>query len=124
MTRTELIDLIEAAQANWDSCDWTHEARDLDGNIQRDENGNAIMCEGGNEDECATCRHALKDAEAAIELGNEAIAALKAGDIATAKERVASARYLESEWGDDPAWRAAGQAMEDYDEAYTDSPVA
>ncbi|HVW10883.1 MAG TPA: hypothetical protein VHC90_19990 [Bryobacteraceae bacterium] len=126
MTRTELIELVETAQANWDSCDWTHELRDLDGAIQLDENENAIMCDGGHEDTCATCRDAMKDADAAIEHGDKAIAALKSGDIAAAKEHVAAARDLENEWGDCPAWREASDAMEavqTYEEAYAGSDV-
>ncbi len=125
-TKTEMIEMIEAAQAAWTKCDWTHELRDLDGDIQYDENENAIMCEGGNDDSCDYCRRATASAMAAIALGDRAIKALRAGDIDQAKRQVSDARDLESEWGDCPAWREVANAMDDiqtYDGAYSDSDV-
>lgn len=115
-TKDALIGMIEAAQSAWDSCDWTHDAPS--------EDGERVVCDGGDEDTCDYCRRATAAAKGAIAIGDHAITAIRAGDINRAKSLVEQARSIESEWGDCPAWRevaGAMEAIETYDDAYPTS---
>lgn len=126
MTNVELIALIETAQASWDGCDWAHDAQDQHGNHIEDDHGNRVVCDGDNADECAYCRRATADAQAAVKLGNWAIKEIRRNDIDQAKKTVEDARSLELEWGDCPAWRPVSEALESiktYDGEYADSNV-
>lgn len=106
-TKDELIKAIETAQGNWDGADWTHEKRDAEGRIVTEENEQGddvtVYCEGGD-DECKTCCDAARDASGAGECGNEAIAAIRKGDMDEAVTQINRASDIESEYGDDPTW--------------------
>ena len=115
MSAKELIEMIEAAQNNFAGADWTHESRDLEGNIVLDEHENPVICEDGNEDTCDTCRKAQASAEIASEYGDAAIAAIIEGDKEAAIEQLRLAASEESEWGDDPVWRPVVKAAESLD---------
>ena len=101
---TELIKAIETAQSNWDGADWRHEKRDAKGHI--------VYCEGGDDD-CKTCCDAARDASGAIECGNEAIAAIRNGDMEEAVSQINRASDIESEYGDDPTWGLVVKMIEE-----------
>jgi hypothetical protein len=94
----ELIDTIEDAKTKWIECDWTHERRDSDPE-------NPVYCEGGQSETCDYCADVQSSAESASSYGDEAIAALKRGDIGEALQAITSAEHLEDKWGDAPIWR-------------------
>ena len=108
MTITMIIDAIEAAQDNWTGADWPHEQKDADGHVIVVENEHGddvpVYCDSDDEDHCQVCRDAARDASGAIECGNQAIAAIRRGDVKEALSHISSASCLESEYGDDPVW--------------------
>lgn len=106
-SKDELIKAIGTAQGAWDGADWTHEKRDAEGHIvtEANEQGDdiTVYCEGGDDD-CKTCCDAARDASGASECGNEAIAAIRKGDMDEAASQINRASDIESEYGDDPTW--------------------
>ena len=108
--------VVEQAIRAWTECDWSHEATDLMGNLLRDDRARPVECGGGEPQRCGYCRDALADAEAAQALGEEALDALREGDLASALRGCRAAAALERDWGDAPAWdpavRACAAALE------------
>ena len=105
MTREQLRQIeaaYEAATGAWDSADWTHERLPR----SRDEAGYAVMCEGGDVEHCTACAEAEADAAEAERLAADAMTALRAGDVRSARQLATQVRSLERTWGDAPTWGA------------------
>lgn len=98
----KLIQIIESARANFVYADWRHEYKGDAG---------AMYCEGDIEG-CLYCLAVRQSAEAAGQEAEQAIDALIRGDIVAACEHLESARSIELEWGDAPAYGPAHAALE------------
>lgn len=104
MITAHLIETIQTSMDAFDSCDWTHEYRSLDGDIGPD------YCEGGD-DGCAYCAAVRVAAVEAQALAEEAIAFVCRGDVATAACLLEQAARIERGFGDAVAYRPALQAI-------------
>ena len=108
--RKDIIAAILAAQAAWARADWTHE-RVIAGRIVTElVDGDPVYCDGG--DDCETCDEAKRDSRAAAAYGDQAVEAVRCGDLEEGLRLVLRARELEDEWGDSPAWTPAVEAVE------------
>jgi len=117
-TKRHLIDAIRRAQAQWTHADWTHERREngkvcYESDPHDPDARTPEYCAGDNDAQCEVCRDARSDASAARDLGNEAIKAIEAGDLQTARTRLYEARDIEDQWGDAPAWNPVVRSMQE-----------
>jgi hypothetical protein len=99
-----IIKTIQSSIDAFDGCDWTHEYR-LDGKIIPGQ-----YCEGGDDD-CSYCAAVRASAEEAAFFAEQAMVAVSDGDIAEAARLIERAARIEREWGDDPAYRPALDAL-------------
>ena len=122
MTHLDAIETAyDAAADQWTGADWTHEARiggtvvmtaetvDEDGNIV--EHAHTVYCDG-DYDDCSLCAEAKSSAASAEEYAAEALSDAKAGRWHQAVQNAQQASGLESEYGDNPTWRAFCEAVE------------
>ncbi len=98
----KLIQIIESARANFVSADWRHEYKG---------EAAALYCEGDIEG-CLYCFEVKQSAAVADQEAEQAIEALIRGDIVAACSHLESARSIELEWGDAPAYGPAHAALE------------
>lgn len=89
------VEAIRTAQAEWITHDWAMSDEDL----------------GDREPTEAEREEVESDARAASELGDEAIVALEAGEMAKARKLIEDAAAIERHYGDDPAWAPALKAV-------------
>jgi hypothetical protein len=108
MTTRQLIRTIRNSQRAWTGADWTHEYR-IDGESVW-EDDEPVYCDGECPD-CSTCSDAKDDAEAAAEVADQALVAVKAGDLVQAVRLMEQAVRIEGGWGDSPAYGPALDAV-------------
>jgi hypothetical protein len=108
MTTRQLIRTIRNSQRVWTGADWTHEYRRNGESVWEDDE--PVYCAGGCPD-CTYCSDAKDDAEGAAQIADEAIVAIKAGNLMQAVRLMEEAVRVESEYGDSPAYGDALDAV-------------
>lgn len=108
--QADLSALVQAVGPEMEA-GFSHYAKDESGKEIKDEDGDAVMCDGDVEG-CSTCQAWQDAVEASEGLVQDILLALKKGEVKTALTAAQEGREIEDAFGDSPAWTPVVEALE------------